>query len=64
MGFRQVEKIITADGWMLVRIAGSHYQYKKEGVPYNVTLPNHGSKDISIGVIRNLEKITSLSLRR
>ena len=64
MDFRHVEKMITADGWKLIRIAGSHYQYKKESVPYNVTLPNHGSKSISIGVIKNLEKITGLSLRR
>ena len=64
MDFRHIEKLITADNWKLVRIAGSHYQYKKADVPYTVTLPNHGSKDISIGVIKNLEKITGLPFRR
>ena len=64
MNFKHIEKLITTDNWKLVRVAGSHYQYKKLGVSYTVTLPNHGSKDISIGVIKNIEKITGLSIRR
>ena len=64
MNFKKIEKIIIADGWVLVRVCGSHYQFKKSGVEKNVVIPNHGNKDISIGVLKNLEKITGLSLRR
>lgn len=64
MNFKKIEKIILADGWVLVRVCGSHYQFKKPGVEKNVVIPNHGNKDISIGVLKNLEKITGLSLRR
>lgn len=63
MNFKKIEKKITSDGWVLVRVCGSHYQYKKTNVPKTVILPNHGSKDISIGVLKNLEKITGLALR-
>jgi predicted RNA binding protein YcfA (HicA-like mRNA interferase family) len=63
MSFRQIERIVTKDNWVLVRVLGSHYQYKKAGRSELVVIPNHGSKDISIGVIKNLEKITGLSLR-
>ncbi len=63
MSFRQIEKKVTNDGWVLVRILGSHYQYKKAGCDKLVVIPNHGEKDISIGVLKNLEKITGLSLR-
>lgn len=62
--FRNIEKKITADGWVLVRISGSHYQYKKIGSLLTVVIPNHNGKDLSIGVIKNLEKITGLSLTR
>ena len=63
MNFKKIEKKITADGWVLVRVCGSHYQYKKPNVAKTVVLPNHSSKDISIGVLKNLEKITGLTLR-
>lgn len=63
MNFRKIEKKITSDGWVLVRVCGSHYQYKKNQVTETVVLPNHGSKDISIGVLKKLEKITGLTLR-
>ena len=50
--------------YALVRITGSHYQYRKVGVPYTIVVPNHNGKDISIGVLKDLEKKTGLSLRR
>ena len=62
--FRTVVKKVTADGWVLVRITGSHYQFKKEGNPKTLVIPNHGGKSLSIGVLKQLEKITGLSLRR
>ncbi|MCR5587783.1 MAG: type II toxin-antitoxin system HicA family toxin [Lachnospiraceae bacterium] len=63
MNFRKVEKILKKDGWKLVRVTGSHYQYKKVGVNELAVVPNHNGKDLSIGVLRNLEKVTGLSLR-
>lgn len=64
MNFKVVEKIVKADGWVLVRVTGSHYQYKKIGVAESLVIPYHGKKDISIGVMKNLENISGLSLRR
>lgn len=62
--FRNIEKKITADGWILVRISGSHYQYKKVGSLLTVVIPNYNGKDLSIGIINNLKKVTGLSLTR
>lgn len=64
VNFRQIEKKLLANGWYLVRVCGSHYQYKHPAISKPITVPNHGSKYISIGVVRNLEKVTGLSLRR
>lgn len=61
MVFKQVEKIIKADGWRLVRITGSHYQYKKAGYASTIEVPDHNEKNLSAGVMKNLEKITGLS---
>lgn len=64
VNFRQIERELLANGWYLVRVCGSHYQYKHPTISKTVTVPNHGGRDISIGVVRNLEKVTGLSLRR
>ena len=65
MTFREVEKILNANGWMLVRVSkSSHHQYRKVGNPNAVTVPNHNGHDLTIGVLKNLEKKTGLSLRR
>ena len=64
MTFCRIKKILEANGWCLVRIRGSHNQFRKAGTPYAVTVPDHGSRDITIGVIKDLEKKTGLSLRR
>ena len=64
MTFCEIKKILEANSWRSVRTCGSHYQFRKAGNPYVVTVPNHGSRDITIGVIKDLEKKTGLSLRR
>lgn len=61
--FKRVEKLITADGWVLTRISGSHYQYKKVGVEHTAVIPFHRGRSISIGVIKSLERVTGLSLQ-
>ena len=60
----KIEKIIVTNGWVLVRVNGSHYQYQHPDNPNTITIPRHKGKDLSIGVIKNLEKLTGLSLRR
>lgn len=60
----KIEKLISADGWYLVRTNGSHHMFKKEGCADLLVIPNHGNKDLSIGVMKNLEKTSGLSFRR
>ena len=62
--FKEIEKKIVANGWILVRVNGSHYQYKKINNFHTITIPNHNSNDLSISIIENLEIITGLSLKR
>ena len=62
--FKTIEKKMVTNGWFLVRVSGSHYQYKHPANPNTITISNHNGKDLSLGVLKNLEKITGLSLRR
>ncbi len=62
--FKQVEKLLKKNGWVLVRTTGSHYQFRKEGVSSSTTVPRHGGKSLSLNVIKSIEKQTGLSFRR
>ena len=41
MRFREIEKIILADGWQFKKAKGSHYSYTHPTKPGKVTIPNH-----------------------
>jgi predicted RNA binding protein YcfA (HicA-like mRNA interferase family) len=64
MVFREVDSILRKNGWYVVRIKGSHHQYAHSNYGHCVTATNHGSKDLSLLVLKNLQKGTGLSFRR
>jgi len=41
MNFREVEKILKADGWRLKSVKGSHHNYVHPTKPGKVTVPRH-----------------------
>ena len=55
--FRKIEKIIVANGWVLIRINGSHYQYKHPENLNTITIPNHNGKDLSIVSLKISRKL-------
>ncbi len=58
-----IEKVLKANGFVCVRINGSHHQYKKSGHQGTVTVPCHG-RDIAIGTLLSIEKQSGLSFRQ
>lgn len=60
MNFKQIEKIIKADGWEFKEAQGSHHHYIHPTKPGKVTIPNHGKKDLSKGVIKSIIKQAGL----
>lgn len=52
-------KLLEADGWVLVRVKGSHHHFKKEGVPHLITI-SHPTKDLSIGQIKDAKDKSGL----
>lgn len=41
MKFKEMEKIILKDGWILKSVRGSHYQYTHPIKKGKVTIPKH-----------------------
>ena len=60
MRFREMDKILKADGWYEVSHRGSHHQYKHPTKPGKVTVPEHGPKDINITVAKKILKQAGL----
>lgn len=53
MKFREIEKILLADGWILKNIKGSHNQYIHPTKPGKVTVPNHwGDLDKGTAILK------------
>lgn len=59
MRFREIERIVLDDGWVLSDISGSHHQYKHPEKPGKVTIPNHRG-DIPVRVVNSILKQAGL----
>ncbi|NSW89303.1 MAG: type II toxin-antitoxin system HicA family toxin [Firmicutes bacterium] len=59
MTFRELEKIVTADGWVRKSSVGSHIHYKHPTKPGKVTIPNHRG-DIKPAVVNSVLKQAGL----
>ena len=59
MNFKEIEKIVKADGWLLDTIEGSHYHYKHRDKNGKVTIPFHVG-DIPKRVIHSILKQAGL----
>jgi hypothetical protein psyrps6_01027 len=57
-----VIKKLEADGWKLQRVSGSHHIFAKDGVAEIITI-SHPKKDMTIGQLRDAEKISGLKFR-
>ena len=53
MRFREVRKILMSDGWELVDVRGSHYQYRHPVKEGKVTVPRHRG-DIPQRVVKSI----------
>ena len=56
MRFRELEKILLADGWYQVAQKGSHHQYKHPTKPGKVTIPEHGVLSVPVIALSQLSR--------
>ncbi|OUN75149.1 toxin-antitoxin system, toxin component, HicA family protein [Alistipes sp. An116] len=50
----ELQKLILANGWRIVRQSGSHVIYEKNGVRYPV--PFHGGKEVGTGLEKKIKR--------
>ena len=55
MKFREIEKIITEDGWIFKSARGSHYQYTHPIKQGKVTIPRH-NRDLDPKTLKTILK--------
>ncbi len=60
MKFREVEKRLLEDGWVLKDAKGSHYQYVHPTKPGKITIPRHGG-DLNAITVKMIFKQAGLS---
>lgn len=58
--YREIERKLLKIGYQVVRQKGSHVLFSNGNVTFPV--PNHGGKDISPGVEKQILKILQLTL--
>lgn len=59
MKSRDLIALLEADGWQLVRVKGSHHQFRKEGNPHLITI-SHPTKDMTIGQLKDAQRKSGL----
>lgn len=63
MRFKEIEKRLLADGWVLKSQRGSHRQYVHPVKPGKVTLPNH-TGDLDPRTVKSIWKQAGINERR
>jgi len=60
---KKFAKAVERKGWTLLRIAGSHYIYGKDGEVARLSIPIHGNQPLKLGLQRALMKLADLEER-
>jgi predicted RNA binding protein YcfA (HicA-like mRNA interferase family) len=58
---RQLCRVLEKNGWVLLRVHGSHHYFGKEGVEVKLSVPVHGNQSLKPGLLRSLLKAAGLS---
>jgi predicted RNA binding protein YcfA (HicA-like mRNA interferase family) len=56
MKYSELFKLLKKDGWFEIRQTGSHVIMKHPTKPEQLTVPNHGSKEVKKGLCSSLLK--------
>jgi predicted RNA binding protein YcfA (HicA-like mRNA interferase family) len=58
---REFARLVEQQGWVLLRINGSHHIYGKAGSVVRLSVPIHGNKPLKRGLLAHLAKAAGLS---
>lgn len=58
---KKFAKLLENNGWILLRVNGSHHIYGKPGNPQRISVPIHGNKALKTGLLRHFLKVSGIS---
>ena len=53
---KELIRILERNGWVLLRIHGSHHIFGKSGSIVRLSVPVHGNTPLKVGLLRHLLK--------
>ena len=57
---KELGKILERNGWVLLRMQGSHHIYGREGSKIRISVPMHAGKTLKKGVVRHVLGLAGL----
>jgi len=57
---KKFAKLLERNGWILLRINGSHHVYGKPGSNIRLSVPVHGNQSLKTGLLRHFLKTADL----
>ncbi len=64
MKVRDVVAKLKAAGWIQVRQESSHMHFRHPNNPNVVTVSGHPGEDVQVGLLRSIERLSGVRLRR
>ena len=58
---KQLICLLEQQGWVLLRVQGSHHIYGKQGNIARISVPVHGNEALKAGLLRHLPKLAGLT---
>jgi predicted RNA binding protein YcfA (HicA-like mRNA interferase family) len=60
---KEFARAVERQGWTLLRIAGSHHIYGKQGSIVRLSIPIHANKPLKTGLLRHLLALAEMNER-
>ncbi|MER8465765.1 type II toxin-antitoxin system HicA family toxin [Mesorhizobium sp. M1396] len=57
---KELSRVVERRGWELLRVAGSHHIYGKQGSVVRLSIPIHGNKPLKTGLLRHLLRMAEV----
>ncbi len=58
---KELAELLERNGWVLLRVKGSHHIYGKQGSVVRISVPIHGKKPLKIGLLKHILGLAGLS---
>jgi predicted RNA binding protein YcfA (HicA-like mRNA interferase family) len=58
---KEFAKLLEKQGWVLLRVQGSHHIYGKTSSHVRLSIPIHSNQTLKVGLLKHLLKLATLT---